>query len=236
MTQSQTNTNPTAVRQAYPLGQQVNAEPLVQVVEDFISAAEVDALIASAASKLQQALVSASHTGIVSKGRTRRNCWLGHRKMPEIGQLSDRVSRLVGLPLTHAESYQIVHYRETQTYKPHYDAWEADSERGQRCMAKGGQGLVTCLLYLNTVTAGGGTCFPKLDMEVRAVKGRMVFFHNCFADTTQRHPSSLHGGLPIEEGEKWACNLRFREKPLRSVPQSAPKTAPSRGRGFKRVI
>ncbi|MEL6137384.1 MAG: 2OG-Fe(II) oxygenase [Cyanobacteria bacterium J06628_6] len=226
-----------SIRCEYPLGQQVNSAPVVHIIEEFISQTEIDALVTAAEANLQQALVSADQSGVVSQGRTGRNCWVKHRATPEIGELSDRISRLVDIPLTHAESYQLIHYFETQTYKPHYDAWEASSERGQRCMVKGGQRLVTCLLYLNTVTAGGGTCFPKLDMEVRAVKGRMVIFHNCFAGTNQRHPDSLHGGLPVERGEKWACNLWFREKSLRPLASKPafPKTL-SRGRGFKRVI
>jgi prolyl 4-hydroxylase len=39
-------------------------------------------------------------------------------------------------------------------------------------MSKGGQRMVTCLLYLNDVEKGGGTSFPRLDMEVRAKKGQ----------------------------------------------------------------
>lgn len=224
----------TQVRQAYPIGQQVNSRPTVQVIENFLSPSEIAALIAAAESNLQQALVSASQSGVVSQGRTGQNCWVQHRATSEIGHLSDRISQLIDIPLTHAESYQLIHYQETQTYKPHYDAWEVGSERGQRCMAKGGQRLVTCLIYLNDVEKGGGTCFPKLDMEVRAVKGRMVIFHNCFDGTNQRHPDSLHGGLPVEKGEKWACNLWFREKPLR--PPLAPSKLNQHRKGFKRVI
>ena len=218
------------IRQQYDIGQQVNEDPIVYVFEDFLQASESAALIAAAQANLQRAVVSDAKAGAVSAGRTGQNCWVRHRQTEVIGQLCDRISTLVNLPLTQAESLQVIHYAETQEYRPHYDAWDAKTERGQRCMERGGQRLVTCLLYLNDVAAGGGTCFPKLDMEVRAIKGRMVLFHNCYPGTTLRHPASLHGGLPVTSGEKWACNLWFRERSYHQAP-AAPKTS-----GFKRVI
>ncbi|MEM9164486.1 MAG: 2OG-Fe(II) oxygenase [Cyanobacteria bacterium P01_F01_bin.4] len=226
------------IRHKYESGQQVNNDPLIYVFEDFINAIEINELINAAEANLQQALVSTDKSGVVSKGRTGQNCWVGHHQTSVLSQLSNRISKLINIPLDNAESFQLIHYHETQKYSAHYDAWEANTERGQRCMARGGQRLVTCLLYLNTVEEGGGTCFPKLDMEIRAVRGRMVVFHNCFAGTNQRHPASLHGGLPVIRGEKWACNLWFREKSrqiIKRQPKSKSKDT-SKQKGFKRVI
>lgn len=225
---------PINLRCEYESGQRVNDEPVVYVFENFLSGDEIQSLIAAAEANLQQALVSAEKSGVVSQGRTGRNCWVRHQQTPEIHQLATRISTLINLPLENAESFQLIHYGETQEYAPHYDAWDGESDRGQRCMAKGGQRLVTGLLYLNDVEEGGGTCFPKLDMEVRAIKGRMVVFHNCFAGTNLRHPASLHGGLPVLKGEKWACNLWFRE---RSRIQSTQATSPqAKAKGFGRII
>ena len=43
-----------------------------------------------------------------------------------------------------------------------------------------------------------------------------MLFHNLadheVVDMT-RHPKSLHGGSPVWGGEKWACNLWFRQLP-----------------------
>jgi prolyl 4-hydroxylase len=216
------------IRQQYDLGQRVNGDPIVYVFEGFLREAEITDLIAAAQSNLHRAVVSDSKSGSISAGRTGQNCWVSHRQTQAIGELCDRIAQIVGLPLAQAESLQVIHYAETQEYKPHFDAWDPATERGKRCMERGGQRLVTSLLYLNDVAAGGGTCFPKLDMEVRALQGRMVLFHNCYPGTNQRHPESLHGGLPVEAGEKWACNLWFRERNYQAVPA---KTS-----GFTRVI
>ncbi len=200
------------LRKFYETGNKVNDDPTVCVFENFLSPAEIDELLHAAQPKLKQALVSAAKSGVQSSGRTGSNCWIPHSYNPVIEELSLRVAEVVGIGLEYAESMQVVYYSEGQEYAPHYDAWDAATERGRRCMMKGGQRMVTCLLYLNEPEQGGGTAFPKLDMEVRAKKGRMLLFHNCHEGSTVRHPDSLHGGLPVVAGEKWACNFWFRER------------------------
>ena len=202
-------------RDFYETGNQIHDDPKVVVFEDFLQPLEIEQLLQIAESHLQQALVSAAQSGVVSEGRTGRNCWIPHTYNPVISTLCERVSEVVGMPLEYAESIQVVHYEQTQQYAPHYDAWDATTERGQRCMARGGQRLVTCLLYLNDPEAGGGTSFPNLNMQIAAKKGRMLVFHNCSPNSTTRHIDSLHGGMPVLAGEKWACNLWFREQRLR---------------------
>lgn len=222
-------------RDFYEIGQEVNDDPLVCVFENFLSEQEIEQLLVAAKPKLTPALVSSADNGVVSSGRTGSTCWvpLNHNKV--ISELSLRVAEIVGISLENAESLQIVHYGPTQEYAPHYDAWVAESDSGKRCMARGGQRLVTCLLYLNDVQAGGGTSFPKLDMEIRAIKGRMVIFHNCHPGQNIRHPNSLHGGMPVIEGEKWACNIWFRERVFQS-PAMIPGGKPSAQAKFSRVI
>ena len=225
------------IKSHYEIGESINDDPLVYVLEDYIKNEEVKHIIEAAQPQLRRAIVSAEKAGLQSAGRTGRNCWVSHHHDNVISAVSKRISDLVGIPLENAESLQVIHYNETQEYAPHYDAWDATTERGKRCMVKGGQRLVTCLLYLNDVEEGGGTCFPQLDLEVRAVKGRMVIFHNCDPGTNIRHPSSLHGGMPVLAGEKWACNFWFRERSYQSRP--APgfrKNSGSKKTRYKRVI
>ena len=190
----------------------LNNDPLIELHENYISDEECVELISLARPNLQRALVSSAKSGTESQGRTGTNCWLKHSQSSVVQTLCQRISDLVGLPLSNAESLQMIYYDQAQQYAPHFDAWLADSESGQRCMARGGQRLVTCLLYLNDVGKGGGTVFPKLNLEVEAKKGRLLVFRNCYTGTNRRHPDSLHGGMPVLQGEKWACNLWFRER------------------------
>ena len=153
-----------------------------------------------------------------------------------IEELSLRLAEVAGNGLEYAESLQVVHYASGEEYSPHYDAWDKSTERGRRCMARGGQRMLTCLLYLNDVEHGGGTSFPNLDMEIRARKGRMVLFHNCHPGSTVCHPDSLHGDLPVLQGEKWVCNFWFREleyQLAKTVPGRIADTIPPE---FTRVI
>jgi prolyl 4-hydroxylase len=39
----------------------------------------------------------------------------------------------------------------------------------------------------------------------------MIVFENCIKGTTDIHPNSLHAGMPVIKGEKYAINLWFRE-------------------------
>ena len=199
------------LRQEYPGGQQIADEPPVFLFDDYLSEQECEHLVDLARPHMTRAFVSGGEDGVESNGRTGGVHWIPHRHDETTAGISERIAELVGIPLINAEALQIINYDVGQEYKPHYDAWVPNTETGDRCLARGGQRLVTCLLYLSNVEAGGGTFFPKLDIEVMPRPGRMILFHNCYEDTTERHPRSLHGGMPPEQGMKWACNLWFRE-------------------------
>lgn len=192
-------------------GKILSTTPLVCLFENYVSDEEIEHILAAGATLLAPALVTGPNDGVISTTRTGRNCWIAHRHDEVIAGVCERISELAGLPLENAESLQLIHYDHQQEYAPHFDGWDADSEDGKRCMSRGGQRLVTGLLYLNDVPAGGGTSFPNLQLEVQARKGSLLLFHNCIPGGTVRHPNSLHGGMPVQQGEKWACNLWFRE-------------------------
>ena len=225
------------LRNFYEIGQKVNNDPLVYMFENFISEQEVAQLLAAATPKLKQALVSDNKKGIESVGRSGSNCWIPFKQHRVIEELSLRVAEVVGLPLEQAESLQVIYYSQAQEYAPHYDVWDVATERGRRCMIKGGQRMVTCLLYLSDVEREGGTSFPNLETQVRAKKGRMVLFHNCYEGRNIRHPDSLHGGMPVIKGEKWACNFWFRESDYQDPNKVPKRKAPAASsQKFNRVI
>lgn len=192
--------------------QLLSLDPIISVFDDYLSDDEIAHILQAGASLLAPALVTGPQEGITSAARTGRNCWIPHGHDPVIAGVCQRLSALVGLPLQQAESLQLIHYGPGQEYAAHFDAWDANSEAGQRCMQRGGQRLVTCLLYLNDVADSGATRFPKLNLDIAARKGRLLLFHNCLLGGIVRHPHSLHGGMPVSAGEKWACNLWFRER------------------------
>jgi len=189
----------------------VRDEPLMRIYENIFDADECEHIIELAKPELDRAVVSGGESGVKSDGRTGSVRWLRHDISSTVQGCVNRLAEVTGLPTTNAESLQVIHYAQNQEYKPHFDAWEHDTERGKRCMARGGQRLVTCLVYLNDTFKGGGTVFPRMDTEVQPRQGRMVLFENCVAGGNIRDDSTLHGGSPVLDGEKWACNLWFRE-------------------------
>lgn len=204
------------LKEKYEIGEVVARDPLVTVVDDFVTEAERNHIIKLGQRGLGAARVSTIGENAYSDKRTGSVAWVRHDQTPIIRNLVRRVSDVVGIPVAHAESLQVIHYGVTEEYKAHFDAYDITTEKGRLRTAKGGQRLVTALMYLNEVESGGGTGFPKLKLEVEPVPGRMVLFHNIVSKGTNRHKKSLHGGLPVIAGEKWACNLWFREHPYQS--------------------
>ena len=75
---------------------------------------------------------------------------------------------------------------------------------------------VTVLVYLNDVEEGCETGFSKIKkyggtIKIKAKKGRMVVFHNLHSNG-EIHRETMHAGLPVIKGEKWAFNLWLRER------------------------
>lgn len=224
---------PLTLHDRYPMGEQVANDPIIWVIDDFVTADERAHIIERAAGRMDTARVSRLGANTVSERRTGSVAWVKHDETPVVAGLVARVGDLVGIPSDHAESLQVVHYGETQEYQAHFDAWDIASDKGREKTAVGGNRAVTALMYLNEVEGGGGTSFPKLDVVVEAKPGRLCIFHDLVVGTSARHRRSLHGGMPVTAGEKWACNLWFRErpyqgvtKPPRSASESAAKAAP----------
>lgn len=207
----------TTLRTAYDLGEQLADDPIVWTVDDFVSPNECRDVIKAAQGKLAAAKVSRLGTNTRSNKRTNRVAWLPHDYSPTVRAVVDRIAEFVGLPADNAEKLQVIHYAKNEEYRPHFDAWDVTTEKGQEKTAEGGNRILTALVYLNSVARGGGTGFPKLEVEVAAKTGRMCIFHDLVDGGPERHPRALHAGLPVKAGEKWACNLWFRE---RSYPRS----------------
>ncbi len=187
-------------------------DPKVYIIDDFFSASEGEQLMKVAAAQMDRAKVSSDKEGVLSNARTNSLAWVRHATNLITTELGQRIAREVNLPLANAESYQVIHYGEKQEYRAHFDAYDMNTERGKRCTARGGQRLTTVLGYINAPEGGGSTYFPKLDINVAAKPGRLLIFSNVVPGTTTVHPKSLHAGMPVTAGEKWAFNLWFHER------------------------
>ena len=188
-------------------------DPLVETTDNFLTDEECAHFINISKNNLERAKVSYEKEGKLSNGRTGYNTWLDHNHDNITYKIGQKIANKVGLPLENAEKFQIIYYDKNQEYKQHYDSWDHNnSEKTLRCMKYGGARLKTALCYLNTVKKGGGTKMTKLNITIEPDKGKLLIFQNTLSnDNNIRHPLSEHAGLPVDEGEKYAFNLWFKE-------------------------
>ena len=192
-----------------------SADPILYVVDNFLSNDECDAFIKASEGKLQPSTVISPDKHIQHKSRTSENCWIEHDANEIVHEVSKRFSILVQMPIRNAEQYQLVYYKKGTEYKPHFDSFDYETDDGKTNWEPGGQRMITVIAYLNDVEEGGETGFPELGIDIPPKKGDAVVFHNTLPIDAGAHPKihprSLHGGMPVLKGEKWMVNLWFRE-------------------------
>lgn len=188
-----------------------SSDPIIYVVDDFISEDECQEFINCSKDKLQPATVVGLKEEQKLQDRTNEFAWLEHHANESIHEVSKRLSILVQMPIRNAEMFQVVHYVSGTEYKPHFDSFDQFTELGKKYWEPGGQRMITALIYLNDVADGGATYFPELNISINPTKGNVLVFHNTISETTNINPRSLHAGMPVTSGEKWAANLWFRE-------------------------
>ena len=102
--------------------------------------------------------------------------------------------------VTLCENLQVVRYTPGGFFKPHQDADIEHSNRRKH----------TFIFALNDEYEGGETYFPILDMSYRLKKGDVLSFDTL--NTWGYIPEeAIHGGAPVESGEKWIANLWLRQ-------------------------
>ncbi len=191
-----------------------NDKQMVAVVHDFISEEECEEILAHTWQNMKRSKVASKDgKGQKHDKRTGSNTWLKHDASPIINGVADRISEMVRMPLDNAEPFQVVHYKVGQEYNYHYDSFdESDIGFNEEYTKNGGQRLITVLGYLRDVPKGGETGFSRLGVNIQPRRGSIIVWWNVEPNTTKREIKSLHAGLPVLEGEKYAFNLWFREK------------------------
>ncbi|HEY0134771.1 MAG TPA: 2OG-Fe(II) oxygenase [Nannocystis sp.] len=202
----------TALTRDFPGGRRLCDEPLIHVLDDLLTPAECAHIVEVAEPKMRRSQVSGATGGKISQGRTNALTWVRHDTDAIVLAAATRIAAAVGLPLSHAESLQVIHYEPGQEYRTHFDAYDLSTEKGQRYTERGGQRLVTALAYLGAVE-GGTTDFPRLGISIAPRPGSVLVFHNCHPGTNVCDRRTEHQGRPPLRGDKWAFNLWFHERP-----------------------
>ena len=183
--------------------------PALRVLENLLDAEECDELIALAQPRLKRALTVASDgSNQVDQRRTSEGMFFTLNELPLVGRIEQRLATLLGMPVSHGEGLQILHYLPGQEYEPHFDWFDPQQPGYDTITAVGGQRVASVVMYLNTPAQGGGTAFPELGLTVTARRGAAVYFAYEGGDQ-----QSLHAGLPVQRGEKWIATKWLRERP-----------------------
>lgn len=186
--------------------------PVVRVLDGMLTAAECDELIALAQPRLQRALtVDSDGSQQVDHRRTSEGMFFSLGEVPLVDRIERRLATLLEIPVSHGEGLQVLHYLPGQEYEPHCDWFDPEQPGYAAVTAAGGQRIASVVMYLNTPALGGGTAFPELGLTVTARRGTAVYFAYEGGDL-----SSLHAGLPVQEGEKWIATKWLRERPYKT--------------------
>ncbi|KAK6930077.1 Prolyl 4-hydroxylase alpha subunit, Fe(2+) 2OG dioxygenase domain [Dillenia turbinata] len=201
---------------------QISWKPRAFVYEGFLTDKECDHLISLAKSELKRSAVADNDSGKskLSEVRTSSGAFIPKAKDPIIEGIEEKIATWTFLPKENGEDIQVLRYEHGEKYDPHYDYF-ADKVN----IARGGHRLATVLMYLTDVVKGGETVFPNAEQSPRArstsadedlsdcakrgvavkpKRGDALLFFNLHPNAIP-DPSSLHGGCPVVEGEKWSA-------------------------------
>lgn len=188
------------------------AQPVIAVLDDFMSPDECDQLVELARLKLKRSAIvdPASGQEKVIDARSSYGTFFYLNENEFITRLDRRIAELMHWPVENGEGIQILHYPVGAEYKAHFDYFPPDDPGSLPHLAKGGQRVSTLVMYLNDVQEGGETTFPSVQLSVTPKKGSAVYFEYCNSQG-QVDPLSLHSGVPVVAGEKWIATKWMRQ-------------------------
>jgi hypothetical protein len=201
----------TAASLLVPAAEMLNDRPRVARVDGLFSAEDCRFVIAMAEPHLRRSQVLDPSLGIGSEHAVRNSSDAAFDPLLEdfyLRLLQLRMAAAAGCELVQGEQLIVLRYQPGERYLPHRDYFSPGALAAHRPDA--GQRMVTVCVYLNPVSAGGGTDFPELGIRVDPRPGAALIFDNLDAAGAPE-PASLHAGLAVEAGEKWLATLWIRQ-------------------------
>lgn len=189
--------------------------PRVVTFERFLTPAACDWIIERARPSLAAARIKNADKGGANIDSMRTNTGMGFSLIDTdlVIQLAHaRIAAAIGVPVSHQEPTNILHYEPGQEYKPHFDFIDPGVAHFARELGSFGQRTVTFLIYLNDDYEGGATAFPRLDWSFKGRTGDALAFWN--VTDGRPDPRTLHAGTSTTGGVKWLFSKWVRDRPL----------------------
>jgi len=180
-------------------------EPLVVVLGNMLSDEECDELIQLSTDKMKRSKIGIIHAE--NEIRTSSGMFMEEPDNLIVLRIEKRIETIMNIPIEHGESLQVLHYLPGQEYKAHHDFFSATSNITNNRIS-------TLVMYLNDVEQGGETYFPHLKLSITPKKGMAVYFEYFYTDPLM-NDLTLHGGAPIELGEKFVATQWMRKQRVR---------------------
>ncbi|PID20302.1 2OG-Fe(II) oxygenase [Sporosarcina sp. P3] len=180
-------------------------EPLVVVLGNMLSDEECDELIRLSTDKMKRSKIGITHAE--NEIRTSSGMFIEEPDNLIALRIEKRIEAVMSIPIEHGERLQVLHYLPGQEYKAHHDFFSAASHVTNNRIS-------TLVMYLNDVEQGGETYFPHLKLSITPQKGMAVYFEYFYTDPLL-NDLTLHGGAPIELGEKFVATQWMRKQRVR---------------------
>ncbi|ARK21343.1 2OG-Fe(II) oxygenase [Sporosarcina sp. P26b] len=180
-------------------------EPLVVVLGNMLSDEECDELIQLSTDKMKRSKIGIIHAE--NEIRTSSGMFIEEPDNLIVLRIEKRIETIMNISIEHGESLQVLHYLPGQEYKAHHDFFSATSNVTNNRIS-------TLVMYLNDVEQGGETYFPHLKLSITPKKGMAVYFEYFYNDPLM-NDLTLHGGAPIEVGEKFVATQWMRKQKVR---------------------
>lgn len=140
--------------------------------------------------------------------------WLDDTKDKMVSKIAKRINRLIHLKTTSvsgvmtAEPFQVVTYGIGGQYEPHKDYFDAGNSAAS--FGQSGNRIATFIFYLSSISHGGATVFPEVNVTVNPVKGAAALWYN-MKRSGEGDSRTLHAGCPVVLGQKWVANKWIHE-------------------------
>lgn len=182
---------------------------VLTIFDDLLSTAECEYIIQASQNKFQKSLVTSKLNArfVDEDNRKSESAFLTFDD-PALDKLYVDIAYKLGFDRRRFEPFQCVRYFPGHFFDYHYDVLETEDDS-----VTSNPRSDTLLIYLSDSFLGGETAFPLLNTRVRPLAGRAVLFRNLEADGSVCK-ESVHAGLPVIEGEKYALNLWIHRNPL----------------------
>jgi hypothetical protein len=140
--------------------------------------------------------------------------------VPFVEDLVGRICTATNHPWQSWEAPVFTRYTPGAIFAKHADA---SPTRGSEWKDEGGQRVVTCICYLNTLDNGGETSFDKLGFAVQPVQGRaLIFFPTVAGNSLNADERLTHESLVAPSEEKCIIQMFGRVGPRVPPPLGLP--------------